>query len=646
MTDKHIGWAGTILRVDLTEGKIEKQPFPEEWKRMFLGGRAVNSKILFDEVPKGADPLGPENKLIVGTGPMTGVMGPGTGRFTVTAKSPLTGIHGDANGGGDFGAELKYAGYDHLVVSGRADRPVYIWIDDDRVEIRSADKLWGKTVFEADQLIKTEESGDAEVRTLLIGPAGENQVRFACPIANLFRAPGRCGTGAVMGSKNLKAVAVRGSQAIGVADVEAYLAHVKKIYQEIYSSAVYPRWSKYGTTTLIEPKHQRGEMGIRNKQDTRWTDEKARAIFGETFVEELVVKTKACFGCPMHCAHGFVVKEGQYAGTFAEGMEWGTIGCFGNQLDNPRLDSIGKCHELASQYGMDTLSTGLMIAFAMELFQRGILTEEDTGGIALNWGDHELIVELVRMIAYREGVGDLLAEGKRRFVQKIERGAEAARYANHVKWLDEVTDFRSDLGRALNYSVATRGACHLRGLPTYSVWEDSELKDLFKDKYWNTKFNSPKATDFQAYDPVRADIVMLSESICCAADTLEVCKFNTEWMAQESMNLAAMAKLATMVTGLDFDVERLKDVTDRCWQVERSFSVREGISAADDIPSPRYFEPMPSGPQKGKKLERKPFEELLQVYYQKRGWDANGIPTRRKLESLGMKEVADSLGVK
>jgi aldehyde:ferredoxin oxidoreductase len=603
------GWAGTILRVDLTEGKVHKQPFPEEWKAKYLGGRTLNSKILFDEVPKGADPLGPDNCLIIGTGPLTGVMGPATGRFTVTAKSPLTGIHGDANGGGDFGAEVKYAGYDHIVVSGKAAKPVYLWIDDDQVEIRDAARLWGQTVFEADHLIKTEEVGDPEVRTLMIGPAGENQVRFACPIANLYRAPGRCGMGAVMGSKNLKAVAVRGSQSIKVGNIEEYLSYIKKLYHEIYSSAVYPRWSKYGTTTLIAPKHERGEMGIRNKQDTHWTDEKARAIFGETFVDDIVVKTKACFGCPMHCAHGFVIPEGDYAGTFAEGMEWGTIGCFGNQLDNSRLDSIGKCHELASQYGLDTLSTGLMIAFAMELFQRGILTEQDTGGIPLTWGDHE-------------------------------------KYANHVKWLDEVTDFRSDLGRALNYSVATRGACHLRGLPTYSVWEDSELKKLFEEKYWNKKFKSPKATDFQAYDPVRADIVMLSETICCAADTLEICKFNSEWMAQESVNLEAMAKLVSMVTNLDIGIDPLKETMDRCWQIERAFSVREGISAKDDIPSPRYFEPMPSGPQKGKKLERKPFEELLQSYYKKRGWDQNGIPTRTKLESLGLKKVADNLEIR
>lgn len=641
------GWAGTILRVNLTDGEIVKQPFPEEWKEMYLGGRTLNSKILFDEVPPHADPLGPENRLIIGTGPLTGLLGPGTGRFTVTAKSPLTGIHGDANCGGDFGAEVKYAGYDHIVISGKSPKPVYLWIDDGNIEIRDASMIWGKTVFEADQVIKTDEIGDLEVKTLLIGPAGENLVRFACPIANLYRAPGRCGMGAVMGSKNLKGIVVRGSGSIKVANMKEYLAHVKNLYKEIYASAVYPRWSKYGTTTLIEPKHQRGEMGIRNKQDTHWPEEKARKIFGDTFVDEMVVKSKACFGCPMHCAHGFVVKEGPYAGTFAEGMEWGTIGCFGNQLDNPRLDSIGKCHELASQYGLDTMSTGLMIAFAMELFQRGILTKEDTNGVELNWGDHELIVELVRKIAYREDIGDLLAEGKRIFIQKLEteRGCEAANYTNQVKWLDEVTDFRSDLGRALNYSVSTRGACHLRGMPTYSVWEDSELKKLFDDKYWDKKFKSPKATDFQAYDPIRADIVILSETICCAADTLEICKFNTEWMAQESVNLSAMAKLVSMATGREINVDKFNQVMDRCWQIERAFSVREGVTGKDDIPSPRYFEPMPSGPQKGKKIERKPFEELLQIYYAKRGWDKNGVPTRQRLEALGLKEVAEELSL-
>lgn len=645
MIGEPCGWAGTILRIDLTKDQIIKQPFPQEWKEKFLGGRNLNSKILFDEVPPGVDPLGPENKIIIGTGPLTGVLGPATGRFTITAKSPLTGIHGDANAGGDFGPEMKYAGYDHIILSGKAEKPVYLWIDDDKIEIRDASHLWGKTVFEADKTIKMEEIGDLEVKTLIIGPAGENLVRFACPIANLYRAPGRCGMGAVMGSKNIKAIVVRGSKSIKVAKPKEYLEYLEELFGKIYQAAIYPLWSKYGTTTLIAPKHQRGEMSVRNKQKTQWTDEKAKEIFGETFLNRYVVKSKACFSCPVHCAHGFVIREGPYAGTFAEGMEWGTIGSFGNQLDNPRLDAIGKAHELASQYGLDTMSTGLIIAFAMELFQRGILTKEDTGGIELNWGDHALIVELVRKIAHREeGIGDLLAEGKRGLIEKLgKRGEEAARYANHVKWLDEVTDFRSDLGRALNYSVSTRGADHLRGLPTYSIWEDSDFKKLFEEKYWDKKFKSPKATDFQAYDPIRADIVIFTEAVCAAADALEICKFNTEWIAQESVNLTTMAKLVSLVTGLEITAEKLKEIVERGWQIERAFSVREGINANDDIPSPRYFEPIPSGPQKGKKLDREPFEKLLQTYYEKRGWNIKGIPTRERLEKLGLKEVADRL---
>ena len=639
------GWAGTILRVNLSTKEITRQPFPEEWKEKFLGGRNLNSKILFDEVPPGIDPLGPENRLIIGTGPLTGLLGPATGRFTLTAKSPLTGIHGDSNSGGDFGPEMKYAGYDHIILSGKAEKPVYLWIDDDKIEICNASHLWGKTVFEADQIIKMEDIGDPDVKTLIIGPAGENLVRFACPIANLYRAPGRCGLGAVMGSKNLKAIVVRGSKSIKVAKPKEYLEYIKELFDKIYKAAIYPVWSRYGTTALIAPKQQRGEMSVRNQQEAGWSDEKAKAIYGETFLNRFVVKSKACFSCPVHCAHGFVIKEGPYANTYAEGMEWGTIGCFGNQLDNPRLDAIGKAHELASQYGMDTMSTGLMIAFAMELFQRQILTKEDTGGIELHWGDHELIVELVRKIAYREeGIGDLLAEGKLGLIQRLgERGAEAARYANHIKGLDELTDFRSDLGRALNYSVSTRGADHLRGLPTYSIWEDTDFKKLFEEKYWDKKFKSPKATDFQAYDPVRADIVIFTETVCAAADAIEICKFNTEWMAQEFVNLTTMAKMVSLATGGNMGVEGLREILERGWQIERAFSVREGMRAKDDIPYPRSFEPIPSGPQKGKRLEREPFENLLQVYYEKRGWDSNGIPTRERLEGLGLKEVADEL---
>ena len=641
---RRYAWAGTILRVDLTSEKITKQDFPREWQEKFLGGRTLNSKILFDEVPAGADPLGPDNRLIIGTGPLTGLLGPTTGRFTVTAKSPMTGIHGDANSGGDFGPELKYAGYDHVVVSGRARRPVYLWIDDDRVELRDAGHLWGKTVFEADRQIKMTDVRDRNVKTMLIGPAGENQVRFACPIANLFRAPGRTGTGAVMGSKNLKGMAVRGTGSLEVPNLQEYLQYVRELYDQIYQGPTYTNWSKYGTTTLIEPKHQRGEMGIRNTQETHWPAEKAKEIFGKTFVDRLVTKSKACFSCPIHCSHGYVIKDGPYSGTYSEGMEWGTIGCFGNQLDNPRLDSIGKAHELCSQYGLDTMSTGLMIAFAMELFQRGILTTKDTGGLELNWGDHALIVELVRKIAYRDGVGELLADGKREVITRLgERGGQAKAYANHVKWLDELTDFRSDVGRALNYSVSTRGADHLRGLPTYSVWEDTDFKKLFSEKYWEKKFQSPKATDFQAYDPIRADIVIFSETVCGAADTLELCKFGTEWIGQESVHVPAMAKLVSLATGLDVSPDGLREVAQRGWQIERAFGVREGVRAADDLPSERYFEAMPSGPQKGKKLEREALSQLLRIYYEKRGWGPDGIPSRQILEKLDLKDVADNL---
>jgi len=637
------GWAGKILRVDLSTGEVKKQPFPVDWQDKLLGGRNVNSKILFDEVPPGTDPLSPRNLLIIGTGPLTGVIGPGTGRFTVTAKSPLTGIHGDANSGGDFGPELKYAGYDHLVISGKAARPVYLMIDDDRIQIRDAFALWGKTVPDADKMIRAD-IGDPGVKTLVIGPAGENRVRFACPIANLYRAPGRVGMGAVMGSKNLKAIVARGSRPVRIARHQEYLTVLDELFRAIFKTAVYPVWSKYGTSVLIGPKQMRGEIGVRNNQETYWTDEKVSELSSEAFVDRHVVKSKACFSCPMHCSHGFVIKDGPYAGTYAEGMEWSTIGCFGGHLDNPRLDAIGKCHQLCSQYGLDTMSTGLMIAFAMELYQRKILTREDTGGIALEWGDHRVIVELVHQIARREGIGNLLADGKRLLVQKLgRRGLDAERYANHVKWLDEVTDFRSDLGRALNYAVATRGADHLRGLPTIAVWREGNYQKLFGKNHWEKMFRSKKAIDVQAYDPVRADTVIYNETICGAADAVGICKFNTEWVLQELVGLQAMAGLASLVTGRDIDAEKLGLIVERGWQIERAFCVREGIRAADDLPSARYFEPIPFGPQKGKKLDRRRFKKLLLEYYRKRGWDQQGIPTRKRLEALDLGDVADKI---
>ena len=619
-----------------------KQPLSENLAYNFLGGRNINSKILFDEVPAGIDPLSPENKLIIGTGPLTGTLGPGSGRFTVTAKSPLTGIHGDANAGGDFAPEIKYAGYDHIVISGRSDRPAYLWIDDDKVEIRDASHLWGKTVFETDRIIRMEDIGDREIKTLIIGPAGENLVRFAIPIANLYRAPGRCGMGAVMGSKNLKAVAVRGSKSIRVAKPEEYLRYVEELFHKIYNCPVYPPWSTLGTTLLATLKHQRGEMALRNFQGDYWTDEKAEQIRGETFVERYAVKSKACYGCPIHCGHGYVVNEGPYAGTYASGLEWGTIGTSGPNYDNPRLDSICKVHELASEYGMDTVSAGNIICFATELYERGIIDQKDTGGIVLKWGDHKLLVELMQKIAYREGFGDLLAEGLRLMVQKL--GKETEKYAYHVKWLDDITDARSDLGRALNFAVSTRGADHTRGLPSFALWEDSSFKKMFENQYWEKKFMSPEASDVHAYHPIRVHTVIFSENVCSAADALETCKFNTEWVGQEDINLKALSKLASLVTGQEINVDRLVEACRRGWMVERAFSIREGLTAEHDMPSDRFFEPVPSGPQKGSKLDREKFRELLKIYYEERGLDTEtGIPTRESLEALGLNEIANEL---
>lgn len=631
------GWAGTMLRVDLTDEKIIKQPLPEEWVHNFLGGRNLNSKILFDEVPAGADPLGSENKLIIGTGPLTGTLGPGTGRFTVSAKSPLTGIHGDANSGGDFGPEMKYAGYDHIVISGKAKRPVYLWIDDDHVELRDASHLWGKTVFEADKIIRMKDIGDREIKTLIIGPAGENLVRYAIPVSNLFRAPGRCGMGAVMGSKNLKAVVVRGSKSIRIANPKEYIEYLKQMFEGIFNNSTYRLWSTLGTPLMAELRQEMGQIPVRNCQDHYWDGEKAKQIHGENFLRKFAVKSKACFGCPVHCSHGYVVREGPYAGTHAEGLEWGTIGPNGPNCDNPRLDSICKVHLLASEYGLDTISTGNTISFAMELFEKGVIDEADTGGIALKWGDHELLVDLYKKIAYREGFGDLLAEGKRGMVERL--GPDAEEAAWHIKWLDDVVDTRGDIGRSLNYAVSTRGADHLRGLPV-----QPQFSHFKQDKHWHQKHGSAEAADLHSYHPIKADIVMYNETICSAADALEVCKFNTEWIGYEGVNLGALAKLASLVTGLNISAVKLKEICDRGWMVERAFSIREGITSAHDIPSARFFEPVPSGPLRGSKLDEKQFKELLKAYYEKKGFDVNtGIPTRETLERLGLKKVADEL---
>lgn len=612
------GWMGRRVIIDLSREKPVKEHLKEDFLKSYIGGRGINVRTLYDMVGRNLDPLSPENPLIFGTGPVTGTLFPSNGRHNVTSKSPLTGILGDSNSGGFWGPELKFAGYDQIVVMGRARKPVYIWIDDDEVQIVDASNLWGETTWETDRLIK-EELGDEAIQIACIGQGGENLVRYAAIMNNLARAAGRTGMGAVMGSKNVKAIAVRGSRGVGLAHPELFEELCKDAFEKIYRAASYEPRSKYGTTMLISIYNTMGVLPTRNSQTGVF--EGAEKISGEALLEKYVVKNKACFSCPIHCSRYFAMKN--FYETSGEGPEFETLCSLGARCGNSNLESILYANNLANQYGIDTISTGNVIAFAMECYEKGLITDSDTGGIEFTWGNHEAIVEAVKKIAFREGFGDILADGVKRASEKIGRGAE--RFALHVKGLEPPEqEVRGLKAWGLGWAVSSRGADHLRAFPLpETTWTPEEVKETF---------GTEKAADRFAYLG-KADMVKHFEEICAIADSMEMCKITL--IALKALKPEDAAKIIYAVTGWEIDDRELLRVGERIVNLERLFNLREGISRRDDTLPERYLKrPMPEGPSKGNVVELEP---MLDRYYELRGWDMRtGIPKREKLEELDL----------
>jgi len=607
------GWMGTILRVDLTSGKVEKETLGEELRRNYIGGRGINVKILYDEVKPGIHGLDPGNVLIFGTGPLTGTS-LASGRINITAMSPLTKILGDSNGGSHFSPELKFAGYDHIVFTGKADKPVYLWIDNDEVELRDAEHLWGKLTDETERIIK-EEVGDPRIQVACIGPAGERLVRVASIIIGTDGACARCGLGAVMGSKNLKAVAVRGTKGVKVAQIDVFRALVKDLIKRTLRNPIYPRRSKYGTTGSYEIRSALGSLSMRNAKQSGsfWGVDEIKA---ETLHEKYSIKNKACFGCINHCRSWFEIKEGPYAGLGGVGIELSIQESWGSLNDNAYAPSLYKGFILCNQYGMDALECGQILAAATEWYEMGLFTKEDAQGIELKWGDHDAMIKMTHKIANREGIGDILAEGGLRAAQKLGRNAE--RCITHVKGvLKTNVDLRSSTTYAFGHAIATRGADHLRGAVP--------MKDVPGQ-----------------YEGI-AKAVHENNYICTIADALELCKFHTTYIRLE-LTLKEAAELFSAVTGLQENEEGMRKIADRIWNLERAFIVREGISRKDDILVGRYMnEPVNGGILDGLKYDQEKWDRMLDDYYDLNGWDKNGIPARATLEALGLKDIADEL---
>jgi aldehyde:ferredoxin oxidoreductase len=607
------GYAGKILRVDLTRGAIEEHGTPEKLTQAFLGCRGLGAALLYRELKPGIDPLSPDNVLIFMTGPATGTPLPACARWGATTKSPLTNMYLCSSVGGFFGAELRFAGYDGVILKGRAEKPTWLSIIDSRAEFHDASELWRLNAEETEIAIQ-KELKDRRACVASIGQAGEHLVKFASIQVDLHSigrggSLGRGGMGAVMGSKQLKAIAVRGHGRVEIADDEGLMALTRELIKEMKQNELTHAFSRWGTPQFIDAVNEGGLFPTRNFQ--QGTFEGAQRINAKAMREQLVKRNTACHACTIACGKYSVIAEGPYAETFVDGPEYETLWSFGAQCGIDRLDAIAAANMWCDRYGLDTISTGNTIGFAMECYERGLLTKKDVDELELKFGNHEVLVELIRKIAFREGVGDLLAEGTRVAAKKIGRGAE--RFAMHVKGLElPAYDPRGVWGMALAFATACRGGCHLK------AW--TLMVEVFAPKY--DRFSAEG----------KAKLVFDLQNARAVVDSLGVCVFGTRAIGVEEM-----IRILAVTTGQNLSAEKLLKAGERIYTLERLLAVRGGVSRKDDIlPARLLEETLPGGAAKGVKLTKRELNRMLDEYYAVRGWDRDGRPWQEKLEELDM----------
>jgi aldehyde:ferredoxin oxidoreductase len=602
----YCGYAGRVLFVNLSTHRIVDEPLDPELIRLFIGGRGLGAGLLYDLCPKGADPLGPENPLIFMNGPFEATKVPTASRYAVITKSPLTGIYAYSVASGFWGVKMKAAGYDAMVITGQSEKPVYLVLDDQGCRIREAGALWGMSTFETQKSVAAE-LGHKDYRVACIGPAGENRVKFAAIISE-NRSAGRCGTGAVMGSKRLKAVAVNGRFSPPVSNPEGLRELLRLVYRKLRE---HPFTSRYlselgtpGNTALVQNFKM---LPTRNFRESAF--EHADLVSGERLNEAYVTKKRiiSCYRCPITCARKSRALDGIYEGTVTEGPEYETIWSLGANCGNSDLSSIIYFDRLCDDLGLDTMSTGSTIAFAMECFENGLLSQRDTGGLELSFGNAKIMGGLIRDIAHRRGLGDLLAEGTREAAKRL--GGKANDFAIHVKGLElGGYDPRGAKGLGLVYGTGNRGGCHhASGYILPEEWQGGENRFRIEGK---------------------AAIVRKNRNLRMLFDSAILC---THTIAP--LGIEMLADLLTTVTGNKTDPDGLMKAAERINCTERAFNVREGISRKDDRLPERILKEGTSGLPP---FEQKNFDRLLDEYYRISGWDDNGIPKREYLESLGL----------
>ena len=628
------GYAGKILWVDLSRKEVQSKDLDLDLVKLYLGGTGYAARILWDMLEAKIDPLGPDNLLIAATGPLTGTMCPSSGSIEFCFKSPLTGIFGETRAGGTFGPKQKFAGYDFIVVRGRSEKPVYLYVRDGSAELRDASHLWGKNVHETtDILLKDLNEPDASVAC--IGQAGENQVRFASIMVDYDRAAGRCGGGTVMGAKKLKAIVVDGHGEISAAKPDEFYEAALEAIDAVKIGAT-EGMGKHGTLGGLVSLNESGALPTRNFKTCYF--EEAENVSGQTLSEKYLLKKRSCFGCPVGCGRYVQVVAGKYQTPPHEGVEYETVDMLGVQSMIGDLEAIIKAGYLCNIYGLDTISAGNVIAFTIEAYERGIITEKDTDGMKLRWGDPEVTLTLIEKIVNKEGIGRLLAEGVKRASEKLGKGSEE--FACHGKGLEiPAHDTRGTTkSLAIQYAIGNpRGACHIE--PVWAPMWDFSKVDMGLRKYglpW------PPPSRFEETGVRRGEAYKLLVFFGELAGILGICRFPLQAAEDQNLNLDRLSRLTTTLTGFDLKPQDLLRISERVYNLKRCFNVREGVDRRSDKLPKRVMEPLASGPTKGVKVEN--LDGMLDEFYDAVGWDRKtGIPRKEKLIELGLKDVAEEI---
>jgi aldehyde:ferredoxin oxidoreductase len=599
------GICGKLLEIDLTSGKTKNTMISDEMVKKYLGGRGLGARLLFDLLPAKTDPLSPENVLIFLTGPLTGSMVTGSSKFVVVTKSPLTQGWCDSYSSGRIAVELKKAGYDGIVIRGKSNHPCYLRIDHKGVEIREANLLWGRDSFETERTLKQME-GNSSIGVSSIGPAGERLVKFACINSDLYRQAGRGGVGAVMGSKRLKAIVVKGNKGMDLHDRKKLIELNRENYQRALRSQVAQARMKYGTPLTLNVTHAGGILPTKNFQFGTW--EKALEKIDSVGVYKSVKSHKACLSCFVHCSLVTEASEGKYKGITLEGPEYETLGMFGSNQLIDDLPAIMQANILCDQLGMDTISAGNVVGFVMECFEKELISPDQTGGLEIRFGDSEASLAVLEMMAMRQGFGEVMAEGVRATANYIDH--ESERFAMHVKGMEfPAYEPRGAFGSGLSYAVSPRGACHRRawppakeilgGYPPYTIeGKAAMIKELYDEN--------------------------------CALHSLLVCDMPAKFIP---LSLDDYSQYLHAASGEQVSKEDLLKIAERIETLIRMFNNREGFTRKDDtLPYRTLNEPLPDGPARGQCIGEGNLNKMIDEYYALRGWDTSGIPTEETLK--------------